>query len=215
MSNLYGSYFQELHPKKYKKDTPMNPLHLEMGLAWEDMLEDGLKERLIEVAGEDIERPKELQTTTGIYYSPDLLIYPDNGPTRLGEIKLTWMSSREWPTEPDTFFPTKFSKFDFQIRAYCYWLGLLDARIYAFHVNGEYAWMKRKKPAQSARDAAKQAAEEIVQPGGPQLLAFDLTYTQHELDETWLILESHGKSMGWLDAKGRVIDGAFSATGSH
>lgn len=205
MSALYGSYFQELYPKKYPKDRPMNPLHLEMGLAWEDMLEDGLKERLVEVAGEDIERPAELQTTTGIYYSPDLLIYSDDGHTRLGEIKLTWMSSREMPTEVEYGFPAKFAKYDMQMKAYCYWLGLLHARLYVFHINGEYAWMKKKAVATNARDAAKQAAEAQPAAGGPVLLAFDIEYTQHELDENWLILESHGKSMGLLDSMGRAI----------
>ena len=92
---------------------------------------------------------------------------------------------------------------------------MLDARIYAFHVNGAYAWMSRKKTATNARDAAKQAAEELVQPGGPQLLAFDLTYTQHELDESWSILESHGKSMGLLDAKGNAIHDLHTTERSH
>lgn len=454
MSDLYNSYFQELYPKKYDKSRPMNPMHLEMGLAWEDMLEDGLKERMVSVAGEDIERPGEFTTATGIHYNPDLLIYSDD-PTRLGEIKLTWMSSREMPTEVEYGWPVRFQKYDMQMKAYCvtpdtriltgdlrwvpagsikasdglmgfdefptsgnkrrrwrrttvkragrvtrpvfelsfadgstvkcsddhqwlgrkgtkypkwfrtadiamspeeyaickplsvweprtdfdagyisgmldgeaclcqvkaqdgtralrldfaqlpglvmgrmwellapmgffyrevsgsvnrlisnkfltiletlgtfrplrllenfglidefpatgfaktvqvtgarflgeqevcaietttgtyfaegfashncYWLGLLHARLYVFHINGEYAWMKKKAVATNARDAAKQAAEAQPAAGGPVLLAFDIEYTQHELDENWLILESHGKSMGLLDSMGRAI----------
>lgn len=214
MSDLYNSYFQELYPKKYDKSRPMNPMHLEMGLAWEDMLEDGLKERMVSVAGEDIERPGEFTTATGIHYNPDLLIYSD-GPTRLGEIKLTWMSSREMPTDVEYGWPVRFQKYDMQMKSYALWLGLLHARLYVFHVNGAYSWMAKKKVATNARDAAKQAAEEQPSAGGPQLLAFDIEYTQHELDENWLLMESHGKSRGLLDAKGNAIHDVSTAAGSH
>lgn len=200
MSDLYNAFFKEKEPKRYASDTPMNPMHLEMGLAWEDMLEDGLKERLAAVAAENISRPPEFRTDGGISFNPDLLIYGDDVPVRLGEIKLTWMSSRELPTEPTDSFPKKFDKWLMQIKAYCYHLDLLDARLYSFHVNGEYKWM-RKKTANNARAVVAK----IDEPGGPQLRAFDLSFVQIELDDNWQIMVQQGMNMGVLDKYGRVI----------
>lgn len=197
MSSIYGSLFEQLEPKKYDKSRPMNPMLLEMGLAWEDMLEDGLKDRMRAVAGEDIERPGELQTVTGIYYNPDLLIYHSDGRIRLGEIKLTWMSARDMPTEVDYALPKKFRKYEVQILSYLYWLGLTDARLYIFFVNGEYAWMKKKTGAQAAvkSDVAV----------GPELRCYDITYSTQEIEENWAMLERHGKTVGLLDANGYAL----------
>lgn len=200
MSDLYNSLFKALEPKRYNSDTPMNPLHLEMGLAWEDMLEDGLKDRLMEVAGEDISRPGEFRTDGGVSFNPDLLIYADDEPVRLGEIKLTWMSSRDMPTEVTNALPPKFRKWEVQMMAYCYHLDLHLARLYSFHVNGEYAWM-RKKTASNARAIVAQTDT----PGGPQLRAFDIVYEQWELDENWQMLLNHGQHVGLLDAHGRAL----------
>ena len=197
MSDLYGSLFKQLEPKRFDSGAPMNPMHLEMGLAWENMLEDGLRERLQLVAGEDASRPGEFMTEGGIAFSPDLLIYEASGRVRLGEIKLTWMSSREMPDTIDYALPKKFRKWEVQICAYLYHLDLVHARLYAFFVNGEYAWMRKKKGAQSALPT------ETL--GGPQLFAYDLEYTQQELDENWQMLEAHGKTVGLLDAQGRAI----------
>lgn len=207
MSDLYNGYFQDLEPHKYDKSKPMNPMHLEMGLAWENMLEDGLKERLTATtSGEEIQRPGEFVTDGGIAFSPDLLIYAEVPPVRLGEIKLTWMSSREMPKEPQDFsLPKRFRKWEMQIMAYLFHLEMLHARLYSFHVNGEYAWMKKTPKAQSARAAVSKVVEETNTPTGPQLLAFNLEYTEIELGDNWQILESYGKSAGLLDSKGRAI----------
>lgn len=104
MSEIYNDLYQDLEPKRYIKGSKPDVLRMEAGLAFEDMLEEGLKRRL---AGS--ERPGEFTTEEGILYTPDLIIF--NGETRLGEIKLTWMSSKEVPRELANGFPPKFDKY--------------------------------------------------------------------------------------------------------
>ena len=111
MSAIYNDLFQDLEPKRFQKGSVPNPLMLEAGLALENMLEEGLRQRLCG------ERPPEQVTAEGIFYSPDLIIF--NGHTRLGEIKLTWMSSKEVPREVSNGFPSQFDKYFVQMKAYC------------------------------------------------------------------------------------------------
>ena len=170
MSDIYGSLFQELEPKRYahKADSPLPLLRFEAGLALESILEEGLKRRLVE-------RPGEFTTPEGIIFSPDLILF--NGTTRVGEMKLTWLSSREVPREPSNGFPPKFDKYFVQMKAYCRCLETADARLIAFFINGDY---DRKRNA------------------GPELLAWDITFSKRELEENWAMLISHAKSKGML-----------------
>ena len=161
MSTIYNDLFQDLEPKRFVRGTAPDPLRLEAGLAFEDMLEEGLKKRL---AGE---RPGEFTTAEGIIFTPDLLIF--NGTTRLGEIKLTWMSSKEVPRDAARGFPPKFDKWLCQMKAYSYHLELDHARLLAFFVNGNY------------------------RPPRPELLAWDITFTARELKENWQMLLLHAK----------------------
>src|ERR1019366_4527140 len=92
MSAIYGALYEQLEPARYTGGTP-DPLRLEAGLAFETMLETAIKDRLCGGG-----RPPELTSEEGILFNPDLLIF--NGHTRVGEIKLTWLSSREAPREP-------------------------------------------------------------------------------------------------------------------
>jgi hypothetical protein len=194
MSQIYGALYQKMYPKVFQTDRPMNPLHLEMGLAWENMLEDGLRQRLVQARlenpldGEDAERPGEFVTEEGIYFSPDLIVY--NGATRLGEIKLTWMSMREMPMEPGEEFPSKpqIQKWLTQMKAYCYHLGTPYARLYGFFINGEYAWMKKAKGARPVNP----------EPGGPQLRAWDIEFSERELRDEWEMLKNFAYKEGML-----------------
>lgn len=130
ISDLYNRYHEGLsNAKKYKGET--NPLYYEAGLAWELMLERGLKERMA------VSRPGELTTPEGIVYSPDLILFEDDH-TILGEIKLTWMSCKEMPKSPADSLPSKFDKYLTQMLAYAHNLETPYARLIAFFVNGDY-----------------------------------------------------------------------------
>ncbi len=186
MSQIYGSMYQQLYPDRFSADGPGNPLYLEMGLAWEDMLEDGIKERLH--IGQDAERPGEFVTEEGIVFSPDLLLY--NGYMRLGEIKLTWVSSKEMPKVSGGEFPSHptVQKWLTQMMAYAFHLDTPYARLYAFHVNGDYPWMRK---GSNRKD-----------PGGPQLMAYDIEFSTRELQDNWDTLLNHAKQVGLLKQYG-------------
>ena len=121
------------------------------------------------------ERPGEFTTPEGIIYTPDMLIFEDRG-LRLGEIKLTWQSSREAPRAEATSFPAKMNKWLTQIKAYCYHLETRLARLYVFYVNGSYGQ------------------------GGmnPELLSWDICFERRELEENWRMLLNHARHRGML-----------------
>lgn len=167
MSTLYGDLYQDLEPKRYKRDEAPDPLRLEAGLSLEMMLEEGLKRRLAERPGEFV-TPDE-----GIIFSPDLFIF--NHVARLGEIKLTWMSSREVPREAISGrFPPQFDKWFTQMGCYGYHLEMPHQRLYAFFVNGDY------------------------RPPRPELLAWDLEWSARELREQWQMTLNHARAKGML-----------------
>lgn len=168
MSDLYGRYYEVIAPRKHNQFiSDAQPLYMEAGLSFETMLEGAVKTRL---SGE---RPGELTTEEGIVYSPDLILF-DGGEPRLGEIKVTWMSSKEVPREPSNGFPPKFEKYFTQMMAYCYHLETPYARLIAFFVNADY------------------------RPPRPELLAWDVTFTARELKENWQKLLNVARSEGML-----------------
>lgn len=160
MSAIYGDLFQDLEPKRFKRGEPMDLLRVEAGLALETVLEKGLRDRWC------AERPPEQVTDNGIFYSPDLIIF-DGAKSKLGEIKLTWMSAKDTPEGPATCFPPKFNKYVCQMQAYCYHLEMSEARLLTYFVNG------RK--------------------GSPELLAWDIEFTKRELEENWRKLMNHAR----------------------
>lgn len=170
MSEIYNDLYQDMEPKRFVRGSAPDPLRLEAGLALENMVEQGLKERLAWV-----ERPGEFITAEGIIYTPDLIIWnTDPRQNRLGEIKLTWMLSREVPRTVVNSFPPQFDKWFTQMKAYCYHLDLLDARLMAYFVNGDN------------------------RPPRPELLAWDIEFTQAELQRNWQMLLNHARSKSYL-----------------
>lgn len=194
MSALYGAYYKAVDPRRFDKrgkdgkELPFDLKRLELGLVFEEMLESGLKFRLTQ---ED--RPGEFQARDlghdfDLAFSPDLLIF--NGVTRLGEIKLTWMSARDVPVSPeqsaetglpatwdgvgDAAFPEKFDKYFTQVKLYLHFLRLTSARLIVFFVNGNYA------------------------PPAPVVLAWDLEFTEAECAEEWGIIERFAREQGLL-----------------
>jgi hypothetical protein len=166
MSDLYNSLYQELEPKRYVKGSAPDKLRMEAGLALEEVLEEGLKRRLGERPGEFVTKDE------GIIFTPDLIIYETV--TRLGEIKLTWMSSRDVPRVSATAFHPKFAKYLTQMKCYGHHLELPQQRLLAFFVNGDY------------------------RPPRPELLAWDIEFTAREMRDEWTMVKNHGKHAGLI-----------------
>lgn len=188
MSEVYNSLYAELEPEKYAKGDGPDAAKMELGSAFEEVLERALSTRILG------DRPPEFFTQhaadcplyrtpvkdgallcacgAGIAYSPDHLIY--NGSYRLGEFKCTWYSIR------DGIEAKKFDKWFCQMRAYCYHLGTGHARLYVFFVNGDYSY----KPPY----------------GGAHIRAWDIEFTQRELDDNWALLVRHARRKGLLPA---------------
>jgi hypothetical protein len=160
LSAIYNDLFQDLEPKRFVRGTTPDPLRLEAGLSLEYALEDAFKRR-------GIDRPGEFRTPEGIIFTPDLLIY--NHGLRVGETKLTWLSSREVPREPSSSFPSKFDKWFTQVKGYCHGLETPFARLYSYFVNGSY------------------------RPMVPELLAWDIEFSARELQENWAVIMNHAK----------------------
>jgi len=194
MSDLYGSLFKLLDPKRYdKRDANGDPLpfddqKMEMGTRFEEVLEPAIRRQLFG------ERPGEFFTQhaatcslhgspvqdgtiicacgAGVAYSPDQLFFEEELGLVLGEFKLTWYSSRDCP------YDEKFDKWVCQMKAYCYHLGTLLARLFPFWVNGVYP------------------------KGWPPSPVFEkgllLEFTPRELEQNWIRLVKHGQKRGMI-----------------
>jgi hypothetical protein len=167
MSTIYNDLYQDLEPTRFIRGSTPDLCRFEAGLSLELMLEEGLIRRL---GGE---RPPEQMTDCGIAYSPDLLIF-ENGKVIVGEIKATWLSSKDVPHEVANNLPPKFSKYLTQMKAYAYHLGTVHGRLLVYFVNGNY------------------------KPMAPQLLCWDIEFSPQEIDECWSMLKNHARHKGFI-----------------
>lgn len=188
MSQLYGAFYEALEPKKYggPRDDKVMANYMGAGLALEAALEAGLRERLTAESG----RPgefihKERGISTPIIFSPDIIIF--NSHTRVGEIKLTWMSSSEVPhvIQDANTFPPKFAKYFTQMMLYCRCLETPYARLYGFFVNGGYEFLRHKKGEKS-------------KPPQPAFYGWDLEFSKREMDDEWAMIINHARSVKLL-----------------
>lgn len=190
MSDIYDSLYKGLNPKRYDKRDPVtgeplpfDELRMEVGTSFEEVLEPAVRERVV-----GAERPGEYATQhqsdclyagtrvlvgdptcpcgAGVIYSPDHFLF--NGVFRLGEFKVTWMSIRKGLTDP------RFDKWFCQIKAYCYHLNTVYARLYGLFINGDYKTYT------------------------PDLKSWDITFTQKELREEWSLLLRHARKQSML-----------------
>lgn len=164
-SDIYGDYFNKKRKKK-NDDFEMTPEQLDLlytiGLAWEQYLE----KRLIQ-EGVLCARPGELESDEGIKYSPDLLIV--NGHDRLGEIKATYMSSRDCIPGNE-----KFEKYLGQIKLYCYWTGIPRCRFYVLYLHGNW----KRGPGMKLID----------------FKAWDIEFTARELKDNYKLMMQHARN---------------------
>lgn len=165
VSEIYGSYYQETEPGRYRKDGKPPDLLMAIGLAVEQYLE-----KVLVANGMLCERPGELRSPEGIYFSPDLVMLPTAD--RLGEIKYTLMSSKVGPTHK------KFAKYLTQGKIYCYWTGIPRIRYFVLHGMGD--WNRRKPPM-------------------PVLNVWDVDFTARELRDEYKLLMNHARTTGLLD----------------
>jgi len=173
LSEIYNDLFACLEPKRYKAGAPVNKALLEAGILFEEMLERAFVLRLQETVG----RPGELVSEEGVKCSPDLFIFDAEDNFRIGEIKLTWKSSRDVPREPgENGFPVKFKKNFVQMMGYCHVARTPYARLISFFVNGQY----------------------IPGPPEPELLAWDIEFSTQELRENWAMLINHARDREML-----------------
>lgn len=200
MSELFGSYYATTQPKRYAKkgDEPPPLERWGAGMAFEEMLEEGLKARAFNTnEKETVTRPGEFQTEHtstctrpkrlrtpgcgckcggGVAYSPDLIIF--NGRDRVGEIKLNSMSAKGIPWrlgETYSGFDQKYDKFMTQLKNYAYHLGTPFGRLYSF----------------SVREMVHFNEKNIFR-------AWDIEFTARELFEEWDLMRRHGVSVGIL-----------------
>lgn len=158
VSQIIGDICKQLYPDVYGQ--ALNVEKVTAGRTFEDWLERGFQE-----AQSGIFRPPPLQVD-GVWLSPDG-VNPD--PYQIEEYKLTWYSSTDWDPGCKRAWPWKI-----QIMAYCYALGVTEARLTVFFVNGNY------------------------KPPKPEVRQYQLTFTELELQETWLMLINHATAKGWL-----------------
>ena len=199
MSDLYGALYAALEPKRYAKKVDAPPMERwGIGMAFEEMLEEGLKRRMFnENEHETITRPGEFETEHtikcprlkryrtygcgcicggGVLFSPDLMIF--NGKDRSAEIKLNSMSAKGAPWklgEIYTGFDRKFDKYFCQIKSYNYHLGIPLGRLYSF----------------SMREMVQFNEKNIFR-------AWDIDFTQRELTDEWDMVHRFGITKGLL-----------------
>lgn len=197
MSDLYNALYAVLKPNRFlkKHDDPPPKERWGVGMAFEEMLEEGLARRVQSTdVAETIYRPGEFETLHtadcprvkarqtpgcgcvcggGIYYSPDLLIEREGQQTRLGEIKLNTMSAKGIPWkvgESFEAFDPKYDKILTQMKCYCYHLNTTLGRLYNFSVR------------------------EMVNFNEPAIFrAWDITFTPQELEDEWAWVLRHAQ----------------------
>ena len=175
MSTIYNTLFEELEPTRFTKGDGPDKTKMEVGTAFEEVLEIALAHRVCGV------RPPEFAATpdgelvpvgteNSVAFSPDHLLF--NGVMRLGEFKATWMSIRGGIEDK------KFDKWFVQMKSYCFPLQTTAARLYVLFINGDYSY----KPPD----------------GGCVLKAWDVEFSMRELEDNWRVLMTFAKKKGML-----------------
>lgn len=175
VSQIIKSICVELDPKRFSQENERLPWErFETGFTFERVLEMAIQARRA-----NIFRPGEIEKD-GIIMSPDgidldstaflfnTIFIPGWDDCVLEEYKFTWMSSNEAPTA------SKFLHWFWQMKAYCYALQTLRARLRVMFVNGDYRG------------------------SGPQYRVWDVLFTEAELIDNWQMLLGQARAKGWL-----------------
>jgi hypothetical protein len=187
VSDIVREIMLKIDPKRYSKDYgEASDNWQQAGFIWEDVLSLVFAQRAN--TGTDTAarlRPGEL-TLDGIIGSPDALCYEDElyvpADPKTGaaaytvqdvclveEYKCTWKSANNFD-----LYDKRFLWWLLQMQAYCKLAGTRFARLYVFHVNGNY--------------------DSFI----PQCTQWLLVFSQRELDEQWVSLCNTARSKGWI-----------------
>ena len=166
-SDAYGALYKFLEPERFNTDGPPNATLMLLGSAFEDRVE-----KVLRWNGVDCYRPGEFSNEYVQGFSPDLLIF-EPPVIRVGEIKLTSMSFKEFPPmdQVSNYFPPKVDKHMCQMMLYAKWLELS---------HGCYIICS------------------IRQPWKPELRCYNIEWTARELQENEDMVLNFAASEGLL-----------------
>lgn len=180
MSEIYNSLFSDLEPARFKKDGKFNQAMMEIGLTFEE----ALAERILGARpGEFASTPEgvivPIGTPNSIIFSADHFFYDEdhafvsNGVAFGGEFKATKMSISKGIDHK------KFDKWYVQMKAYGKPLQMRYWRLMVLFVLGDWSW----KPPH----------------GDTELRAWDIEFTQKELNDNWAVLMRHARKKGMIE----------------
>lgn len=162
ISSVIRDLLKRMDPKKYPDDSksPMGlPLwRWEIGFLWEEIWSRAV------LRDKGVFTQPELEHE-GLLLTPDAV---DMSAEELWEFKATWKKACENPADDQD---RKFWAWFVQMKAYCYVLGLLQARLVVIFVNGDY------------------------RQSGPICGMWRYRFTKAELKENWKMLKDHAKLM--------------------
>lgn len=177
LSQIYGSLMQRLQPKRFDKSKPMDRVRVETGLVFENVLEQGLREKFATV------RPGEIVSDEGVIMTPDGV----NLTYACGEeYKYTSMSARpgkgcSTPYTDEYGMPNqKYMHWFMQMKGYAKWLNTDTFLLRVLHANGNWDWKDRDHGF------------------APQFLTHRIQFTPFEIEENWQMLMNHARNEGML-----------------
>jgi hypothetical protein len=197
VSEIYKRLMVRLEPKKY--GTPIDDparRRMEVGIVFENMLEQGLVEKYA------TQRVGEIVSEEGIIMSPDGV----NPALVAGEeYKATWKSCRHGLVDSDGAPLKNFLVWFIQMKAYGKpgHLGLNDWLLRVLFVNGDYSWhavpdcyevgpcaphQYRKKPICGGGDC----------PCGPLFHSYKIFFSDEEMEDNWRMLLNIAREEGLL-----------------
>lgn len=179
LSTIIKTLMRRIQPRRFpklddgKEWTTEATTRVEIGLVFENMLEQGLAEKFGTV------RPGEVFSDEGIAMSPDGVNPSEQA---LEEYKSTYMSSRDGLFETVVMegveyqvVRDKYLHWMYQIKGYCKWLGVRTAILRVLYLAGDYS-----------------------KPITPQFKSYRLTFTDQEIEDNWQTLMNVAREEGLL-----------------
>lgn len=160
LSQIYMDIENTLAPREEMEQTQLSAYRA-AGFLWEYVFSQAMAASM---ESDTLVRPGEVEMD-GIIGSPDLYNV-QNG--KVADTKATWKSARKLENLEKFFW-----SWLMQIKGYCWMMGVQEAEVYIFCVNGDY-----KPPA-------------------PKAYQIDLKFSVHELRQNWDMIKNHARSRGW------------------